>query len=383
MKTLLRLMFVLTGILSTIAVTGQNQNLTQYVCPGSNQTYWVSETTGSTYNWTVSGVGNTISSGQGTGNIAVIWTNTPGTYTLQVIEPDEHNCTSDPKVVTVTVYPLPTANTGTYGSVCDISPITLSNATAANYSSLLWTTSGTGGFSNTTILNPVYTPSAGDLNAGSVTLTLTALGLATGSPLGNVNCSQAVSTVTIILVKPPTASAGSNSSICAIPGSTITFSSATAQNYSTLQWSHNGSGILNNSNALNANYEFSAADFTNGQVTFTLTAIGNSPCLNAVSSFTVTLVQGPQLVVGGSTPVCEGSELNLTASITGATYSWTGPNGYISTLQNPIVSSTATLGMAGTYQVNVSAIPGGCPDTSGNITVTVNPKPVTSPITHY
>ncbi|HSI71310.1 MAG TPA: T9SS type A sorting domain-containing protein [Gillisia sp.] len=56
-----------------------------------------------------------------------------------------------------------------------------------------------------------------------------------------------------------------------------------------------------------------------------------------------------------SGPVCIGSTLNLFASaIAGATYSWTGPNGFTSTAQNPQVSTNASAAMAGTYIVTAT-----------------------------
>ena len=49
-----------------------------------------------------------------------------------------------------------------------------SNAAADNYESLMWTTSGTGTFDDNATLNPIYTPSADDLEMGYVMLSLTA-----------------------------------------------------------------------------------------------------------------------------------------------------------------------------------------------------------------
>jgi len=83
-------------------------------------------------------------------------------------------------------------------------------------------------------------------------------------------------------------------------------------------------------------------------------------------------VQAP--VAGSNGPICVGSSLSLTAStISGATYSWTGPNGFTSTSQNPVVSSSATSAMAGTY--NVTATIGGCTSSAGSTTVVINPIP--------
>ena len=50
------------------------------------------------------------------------------------------------------------------------------DATAQNYNSLLWETSGTGIFDDDTSLDAVYTPSADDYSAGSVMLTITVYG---------------------------------------------------------------------------------------------------------------------------------------------------------------------------------------------------------------
>jgi hypothetical protein len=74
---------------------------------------------------------------------------------------------------------------------------------------------------------------------------------------------------------------------------------------------------------------------------------------------------------GNNGPVCVGSTLSLTAStVSGATYSWTGPNGFTSSAQNPSVSTSATTAMAGTY--SVTATVNGCTSAAGQTTVTVN-----------
>ncbi|MCK9256407.1 MAG: PKD domain-containing protein, partial [Bacteroidales bacterium] len=53
--------------------------------------------------------------------------------------------------------------------------------------------------------------------------------------------------------------------------------------------------------------------------------------------------------------VCEGSTLTLTCGIDGlAEYHWTGPNGFVSNLQNPTVSNNASLDMQGNYILTVA-----------------------------
>jgi hypothetical protein len=67
--------------------------------------------------------------------------------------------------------PLPNVYAGNDTTVCTSQAIQL-HGTASSYDSLRWTTFGDGTFSNDTILNPLYTPGAGDLNSGSVKLRL-------------------------------------------------------------------------------------------------------------------------------------------------------------------------------------------------------------------
>lgn len=83
-------------------------------------------------------------------------------------------------------------------------------------------------------------------------------------------------------------------------------------------------------------------------------------------------------------PLCEGQTLNLTAStVAGATYSWTGPGGFTSTLQNPTITGT-TAAMSGVYTVTVNVVgPPTCTaNSSTTVTITANPiVTVNSPTT--
>ena len=97
-----------------------------------------------------------------------------GTYTVTVT--DANNCTANDSV-TLTQPPSILAFAGSDALICESQSYMLFAATAANYSSVTWTTSGDGSFSNTIALNPLYIPSAADITAGSVTLTLTAHGI--------------------------------------------------------------------------------------------------------------------------------------------------------------------------------------------------------------
>ncbi len=72
--------------------------------------------------------------------------------------------------------------------------------------------------------------------------------------------------------------------------------------------------------------------------------------------------------------VCPGSTVTLAATgPAGATYTWTGPNNYTSTQQNPVLANITTA-MAGVYTVQVAVVNGPCPGTAST-TVTLNPAP--------
>lgn len=71
---------------------------------------------------------------------------------------------------------------------------------------------------------------------------------------------------------------------------------------------------------------------------------------------------------------CAGNTVRLMASgPAGVSYVWRGPNGYVSTAQNPTLPSVS-LSTAGVYTVTVSNSSGACPG-SASTTVVVNPAP--------
>src|ERR1019366_5858484 len=89
---------------------------------------------------------------------------------------------------------------------------------------------------------------------------------------------------------------------------------------------------------------------------------------------TTATVKPPPIVptAGNNGPLCTGQALALTAAtVSGATYGWTGPNGFTSSLQNPTLSNMTTA-VTGTY--TVTATVNGC-STAASTGVTVNTPP--------
>jgi hypothetical protein len=96
----------------------------------------------------------------------------------------------DSKVLTIIITPV--ANAGSDVTSCG--PTQLSGS-VANYSTIQWTTTGDGSFSNPSIPNPVFTPGPGDLAGSSVVLILAAQPL---SP-----CNNAASDILIYRIDSP------------------------------------------------------------------------------------------------------------------------------------------------------------------------------------
>ena len=100
--------------------------------------------------------------------------------------------------------------------------------------------------------------------------------------------------------------------------------------------------------------------------TFTPTA---GQCANT-ATMTVTIDPVVAPVISSTSPVCSGATINLTTTATG-TYSWTGPNGFTSTVQNPTIPN-ATTAASGTYSLTLG---GACSSPASTLNVIVNPTP--------
>ncbi len=114
-----------------------------------------------------------------------------------------------------------------------------------------------------------------------------------------------------------------------------------------------------------------------------LMVVGTGSCSGLPDTLILNLKPSTPLpntpTAGSNSPVCEGSAINFTASTTTpfSSFSWTGPAGFTSPLDNPTIASS-TLASAGVY--TVYALKAGCfSDSAATVTVVVNPLP--APIT--
>ncbi len=120
-----------------------------------------------------------------------------------------------------------------------------------------------------------------------------------------------------------------------------------------------------------------AGSYSNFSVT---TSLG---CTSNTVSGTIDLVMPPvpsMPVATNSSPICEGNTLSFTANdvTPGVTYTWTGPNGFYSTLQNPFISLTS-VNTSGIYSVTATKL--GCVSAQATTSVSVHVVPKITKLT--
>ncbi|MGV3697165.1 choice-of-anchor D domain-containing protein [Flavobacterium sp.] len=290
---------------------------------------------------------------------------TAGTRNITLTVNGNTPCGSTTSTKSIIISRAMTVNAGSNITICatTTSLNITSGASASNHTLVTWSTSGTGTFTSpNSIAGCIYTPSAADVAAGGVTLTLTAT---------NAGCAPAVATKTLTIYSTPTAVAGTPIATCSAVGAVNITAGASATNQASIAWTSSGSGSFANANSLtNCTYTPSAADIAAGSVTLTLTSYANAPCGNAVSTKTLTITQS--VSVTGTTPgtrtgagtvllgaTASGGTLNWYAAPTGGTSLGTGTS-----FTTPFISVTTTY--------YVEAVNGICASPRTAVVATVN-----------
>jgi hypothetical protein len=313
------------------------------VCTGSTLSLTASTVIGATYAWTGPyGFTSTLQNPTVNANAT---TAMGGSYSVTATI---NGCVSSTGTTNVTVSdPVSSVNLDGTQAICVNGTTSFTPSTAGG----IWTSS---------------TPSVATVSTSGVVTGVTAgTSDITYTITGTGGCNNVSATRTVTVSTPPNAGTLSGIQEICVDGNTTfsstvtggTWSSAT-QTVATVSTAGVISGLITGTS----------------DITYTITGTGG--CSNAVSTRTITVNSIPTAPsAGNNSPVCVGSSLSLTASsIVGATYLWTGPNGFSSTAQNPTVSTSVASIMAGTYSVTVTS--NGCMSTTvGTTNVTINSVP--------
>jgi gliding motility-associated-like protein len=280
-----------------------------------------------------------------------------------VVAMGANGCTSTSDTVTVTVDPLPAIPTTTPDTTCEGNAATLvavgTGGTLNWYSDATGTTMiATGGTLNLPIINQTTTYYVNETNA-------------------TTGCVSAMGMATVVVNPNPNPPSASSIVICS--GSDVILTATGS-----------GTGDLvfyDNTNTEIGRFAMSVGNAT-GTLNLGVLAVGNyvyfvaedaGDCISTLTSVNVEVRQLPAAPTAfNDSPVCEGESVFVQANtIVGANYSWTGPNGFSTTLQNFSLNNVTTAD-AGTYNVAVTL--NGCTSNSTPTNVTINTRPVLNPL---
>ncbi|HLV52386.1 MAG TPA: PKD domain-containing protein, partial [Cryomorphaceae bacterium] len=242
-----------------------------------------------------------------------------GSVTLTLVTIGNGNCLQVTDDITISFDPEPTVDAGSNLVSCANSPNVVLGGTFSHAAGVQW--SGGTGFFNPSNQDPnaTYTPSAAEITNGSVTLTLTTF---------NSGECPGVSDQTTITINPaPIVDAGpdqdicSNNSLVTLNGS-ITFAGGG-------QWSGGNGEFTPGNTVLNAQYQPTAQEISNGFVTLTLTSTDNGFCEPVSDQVTIHFTPSPVADAGSDMTLCANNpEVSLSGSFTVADGAvWSGGTG--------------------------------------------------------
>ncbi|MBO0358234.1 T9SS type A sorting domain-containing protein [Hymenobacter sp. BT186] len=268
------------------------------------------------------------------------------------------SCAGTRTPIQVNVTPAPTATLPATAASCGTSAYSLTGTIGGSATTGTYTSTGTGTFSpDATTLNATYTPSAADVTAGSVTITLTAAG-----PAGTTCAAGTAQTV--LTINPATTATFSYAAASYCQG-------ATTNPTPTVTGTAGGSFSSTAGLTLDATTgAINLATSTPGTYTVTYSVSGPCPS-SATATVTVTAPATATFSYASSTLCVSGTAATPTITgTTGGTFaSTTGLT--INATTGAITPATST---PGTYTVTYS-VGGNCP-ASATATVTITTAPV-------
>ena len=274
-----------------------------------------------------------------------------GTATITATSTGLCGTTSADLLVTVSPSTGPTIFIAGMTTICQDAGDETYTATAANSTSII--------YSVIPVTAGVINSTTGVMNwdadyIGQVTITATSSGLC-GTTSADLLVTISPSTGLTLFIAGAT-------SVCQDSGDETY--SATAANSTSIIYSvlPPTAGVINSSTGLmNWNADFSG--------TATITATSTGLCGETSADRLVNVTPTPIAAATGNSPVCEGHPISLAAqTVVGGIYSWTGPNGYSSSDQNPEILS-ASITDAGTYTLSVSV--NGCSSVPSSVIIEV------------
>jgi gliding motility-associated-like protein len=301
----------------------------------------------------------------GSGTYTYSWTSVPSGFTSTISNPVVNplvtttyrvavfdGFTTVNAQVIVTVNALPVATASNNSPVCVGATLSLTGGPAGM---LAYSWSGPNGYSNAT-MSPVVSTNTTVAMAGVYYLTV----------INSSGCQSIAASTTVTVNASPVATAANNGPVCVGSPLRLTGGPSVMTSYS---WTGPNSYT---SNVQSPTVSLTATSAMAGK--YILTVVNAGGCQDTASTKVVVNTL-PAVTAVNNGPVCSGKPLILTGGPASmASYLWTGPNSFTSTLQSPTVSLTSTTAMAGDYTLTVTNSTG-C-QSLANTTVVVNQIPI-------
>ena len=290
-----------------------------------------------------------------------------------------NNCIEAVDSLDITIQPSPVVDAGGPYASCGNNPsVTLSGSVTNHlgFGTGTWS-GGTGSGYNpgATALNAQYTPTASEINNGTVNLTLTS----TSNPL---NCLAENDAATITIETAPTVNAGVDQSICS--NNAVTTLNATFTGASSGEWTGGGGSFSPNEFTANATYTPTQAEINAGSLTLTFTTDTYSTCLSTSDDMVITFTPSPTADAGIDQSVCANNEVvTLSGGVTVASGGqWSGGTGSgfgnINSLNTTYTPSAAEI-TAGTVRLYLTTTgSAGCTEVIDSMDVTITAAPIVS-----
>lgn len=224
---------------------------------------------------------------------------------------------------TVTILDLgnpPSVNAGNDLTLCgNAANVTLNPILGEAVISVEWS-GGAGNFQNgVTSASNTYIPTTSEIQAGSVTLTITAF--------GNSVCGSVSDNIVITFSDSPAVFAGTDQQVCS--DQVVVLNGATASNQTSIQWTGGAGTFSPSADILQPTYTPTQEEFVSGSVTLTVTVAGGVGCESENDQITISLAKKPEAAAGADISFC-GNIGNLNATPpTSGTGNWTSPSNVV------------------------------------------------------
>ncbi len=297
-----------------------------------------------------------------------------GSVILTLTSIGNGNCNAVSDNIIITYNSAPSVNAGSDQVICSNNADIQLNGIVAQASGGSWT-GGLGIFTpDNNTLNTIYTPTAGEIAAGSLSLILTST--------GNGNCLAVADTMDISFTEAPTAFAGSDLFSCANNSSVALNASVTVATGGV--WSGGLGTYSPDPTSLTTSYIPSALEIANGVANLVLTTTGNGNCSPVTDNISVTITPAPIVDAGDNQSLCaNNATITLNGNITGASGGiWSGGSGIFNpgnTSLNTTYTPTPTEIANGSITLTLSSTGNGdCLSVSDDVTITFTNAPTAS-----